>query len=59
MKYVLIILITGMGFISCTKPVDKIQTTEKKKVYYRIKQVDVDGKVSYSPVVYVVEEVKK
>lgn len=59
MKYLLFILLTGTSFISCTKPVDKIQTIEKKNVYYRIKQVDIDGKVSYSPVVYVVEEVKK
>lgn len=59
MRYVLFILLMGTGFISCTKPVDKVQATEKKKVFYRIKQVDIDGKTSYSPVMYVIEEVKK
>lgn len=58
MKYLFLLLVTG-AFAACTKPVDTIETTEKKKVYYRVKQVDTDGKETYSATVYVIEEIKK
>ena len=55
MKY--IILLTAVALmVGCTKPVNMKENIEvKKKVYYRVKQVDQDGKESYSPVAYVVE----
>ena len=54
---ILILIVIALG--ACTKPVDVVETTEKKKVFYRIKQVDVDGNETYSPTVYVIEEAKK
>jgi hypothetical protein len=59
MKY-LVMLVASASIAGCTKPMDlKENTTVKKKVFYRIKQVDRDGVESYSPVVYVVEENRK
>ena len=53
-------LVASTFITGCTKPMDlKENTTVKKKVFYRIKQVDRDGVESYSPVVYVVEENRK
>jgi hypothetical protein len=55
----LILFFIALTVGACTKPADVIQTTEKKKVFYRIKQVDKDGNETYSPTVYVIEETKK
>ena len=55
MRYIIMLLVIA-GIAGCTKPVsEKESLGVKKKVYYRIKQVDQDGKESYSTVVYVVE----
>lgn len=59
MRYILLLLV-GAVLSSCAKPASlKENTTVKKKVFYRIKQVDQDGKETYSPVVYVVENAIK
>lgn len=59
MKYI-ILLLAGVAIVGCTKPINlKENIAVKKKVFYRIKQVDQDGKETYSPVMYVVENSAK
>lgn len=46
----LLSIVCGVIFYACTKPVDDVVKV-KKTVFYRLKQVDKDGKVTYSQII--------
>lgn len=48
----LLMIAACLVMVSCVKTEKKLTPVASKK-YYRIKQVDKDGKVSYSPVITV------
>lgn len=54
MKKLLFIVFILATLVSCTKPLPKPTTTVKKGTkYYRIKQVDKNGKYDYSKTIQV------
>ena len=45
-----------VGFVACSKSNEAYNTGKKEKVFVRVKQVDIDGKFSYSKIIQAVEE---
>ena len=53
---VLAMLFCVVGFIACSKNTSDLGTSNDRKLYIRIAQVDIDGTKAYSKIIQIVDE---